>query len=399
MLLVLVLVLLLDASSAAAFLPHVYSTTSTASRGGRTFSSWLSPSVSSSVSTVLAARQRSRVDDDDGPTPAVPDDVPELIDPADIPELHYDKNSHPIPHQPWRRGTTEGCEDPIEAPWRQEAELIIKKAARMVGGNVLDVTWYLTQLVITINVDDAALEDVDEYTTGPEIIVAPDDDGGPEYFDPQDPNPEPIWADEEEYLYERDDEMEDLRKKTMYARKDPEDDDDDDLPPENPVKLYTPKETREDMAAMSQEEESRLENEERPVDGHVVFELNTPALSTIARAILDALEQVEDSLHVLERHEVILSSPGASNVLETQSQFDAHRGFNVIVETQDPFNSNRILKGKLLMRNSMDLVINKKGRMVTIPLNFVKCVKLCQQRPQQEGGGPVSWSLEATDSK
>jgi ribosome maturation factor RimP len=311
--------------------------------------------------------------DEDGPTPAARDDTPELIDPADIPELHYDKNIHPVPHQPWRRGTTEGCEDPIEAPWRQEAELTIRKAASMVGGNVIDVTWYLTQLVITV--DDDALEDVDEYSMGPEIIIAPDDDG-PEFFDPEDPNPEPIWADEEEYLYERDDETEDMLKKKIYAIKDADDEEeDDDLPPENPVKLYAEKETREDMAAMSQEEEARLENEERPMDSDI-FELNTAALSTMARAILDALEQVEDSLHVLERHEVILSSPGASDVLDTQSQFDAYRGSNVIVETKDPFNSNRVLKGTLLTRNSMDLVINKKGRMVTIPLNFVKCVKL-----------------------
>ena len=326
----------------------------------------------------LAAKQtkrpRSRVVDMDGPTPDTPEDVPELIDPSDIPELHYDKKNHPIPHQPWRRGTTEGCEDPIEAPWRQEASKLIKKAARMVGGNVIDVTWYLTQVVITV--DDTLLDMVDDYTTGPEIILAPNNEhDGPEYFDPEDPNPEPIWADEEEYLYERDDETEDMLKKNMYARKDEDDDDDVDWPVENPVKLFAEKETREDMAAMSDEEEARLENEERPVDSGIL-ELNTAALSTMARAILDALEAVEDTLRVLERHEVILTSPGAPDVLETQRQFDAWRGFDVIVETQDPFQSNRILRGKLLTRNSMDLVINKKGRMVTIPLNFVKCVKL-----------------------
>lgn len=32
--------------------------------------------------------------------------------------------------------------------------------------------------------------------------------------------------------------------------------------------------------------------------------------------------------------------------------------------------------GKLIDRNSMDLIINKKGHMVTIPLNFVRCVRL-----------------------
>jgi len=310
----------------------------------------------------------SKVVDQDGPTPEAPDDKPEIIDPESIPELHYDEDAHPIPHQPWRRGNMEGCEDPIEAPWRIQAEHLIKKSAGMVNGRVLDVTWYLTQVVITV--DDVSLEGVDEYTMGPEIVLAPDDDG-PEYIDPEDPNPEPIWADEEEFLYERDDETEDTLKRNMWVGGKT------DGAPENPVKLFVKHETREDMAAMSDEEEARLGMEETPVDSDV-FEINTPALSTMARAILEALETMEDELHVLERHEVILTSPGDEDLLETQSQFDEHEGSPVIVETQDPFGSNRVLKGTLLMRNSMDVIINKKGRMVTIPLNFVRAVRLPQ---------------------
>lgn len=56
--------------------------------------------------------------------------------------------------------------------------------------------------------------------------------------------------------------------------------------------------------------------------------------------------------------------------------FEMLRGSRVIVETRDPFESNRTLKGKLVDRNAMDLMINKKGRMVTVPLNFVKSVRL-----------------------
>lgn len=311
----------------------------------------------------------SKVIDVDGPTPEAPNDVAEVIDPKDIPELHYNEEHHPIPHQPWRRGSTEGCEDPIEAPWRIQAEVLIKKAANMVNGRVLDVTWYLTQVVITV--DEDSLDQVEEYTMGPNIELAMDDTG-PEFFDPEDPNPEPIWADEEEYLYERDDETEDTLKRNMWVGGK------DDGTPENPVKLYAKQETRADMAAMSEEEEAQLGMEETPVDSDV-FEINfTPALSTMARAILEALETVEDEIHVLERHSVILTSPGDPEFLESQSQFDKHQGSPVIVETEDPFGSNRVLKGTLLMRNSMDVVINKKGRMVTIPLNFVKAVRLPQ---------------------
>lgn len=328
----------------------------------------LSPNAKRIPSTQLAASASttpSKVVDEDGPTPAAPNDAPEMINPDDIPELNYDEDSHPIPHQPWRRGNMEGCEDPIDAPWRLQANHIIKKAAEMVGGRVLDVTWYLTQVVITV--DDDSLPNVEEYSMGPEIVVR-QDSNGPEYFDPEDPNPEPIWADEEEYLYERNDDQEEKEIKT-------------EVPP-NPVNLYVNQETREDMAAMSEEEEAQLSMEETPVDSDV-FELDTMALSTMARAILEALESVEDDLHVLERHEVILTSPGDPNVLEMQSQFDEHQGAPVIVETQDPFGSNRVLKGTLLMRNSMDVVINKKGRMVTIPLNFVKAVRVVSEEEEE----------------
>ena len=45
---------------------------------------------------------------------------------------------------------------------------LIKKAADMVNGQVLDVTWYLTQVVITVN--NETLDQVEEYTMGPNIV-------------------------------------------------------------------------------------------------------------------------------------------------------------------------------------------------------------------------------------
>ena len=134
-------------------------------------------------------------------------------------------------------------------------------------------------------------------------------------------------------------------------------------------------ETREDMAGLSDDEEVEIENEPVPVDGEVL-PIDTRAVSTIARSILESLEESDEELQVLSRHFVVLSSPGAPDVLDTQRQFDARRGQDVIVETIDPWQSNRVLRGKLLERNSMDVIINKKGRMVTIPLNFVKVVRL-----------------------
>ena len=177
----------------------------------------------------------------------------------------------------------------------------------------------------------------------------------------------------------------------MYARQEEGEEDlgldekEDDIPP-----LYATEETRGDQA-FSDGDEMDLEGPGKggrssKVDKRFQAQsatVDTQAVAVIGGAILDALEDVEDELRVLERHEVVLTSPGPPEVLETQKQFDAHRGDDVAVETEDPWESNRTLRGKLVDRNSMDVIINQKGRMVTIPLNFVRCVRLKYFNPDE----------------
>jgi len=107
--------------------------------------------------------------------------------------------------------------------------------------------------------------------------------------------------------------------------------------------------------------------------------VDTNSLSIIAKAIMDALEDddIEERLQILSRHEVILTSQGDEDVyVETQRQFDERRGELVMVQTQDPFGSNRVLEGNLVDRNALDVVINVEGRMVTIPMNMIAYVKV-----------------------
>ena len=79
----------------------------------------------------------SKVTDAHGPTPNVePDPFPE-IDIDTMPEMHYDPNNHPVAHQPWRRGDTDGCHDAITARWRLEAQDVICDAVNLVGGKVV----------------------------------------------------------------------------------------------------------------------------------------------------------------------------------------------------------------------------------------------------------------------
>lgn len=319
----------------------------------------------------LAAR--STVSDPAGPTPTIDDEVMETVRLEDLPETKYDVNNRPVPYQTWRRGTTDGCEDPIDAPWRQEAEDLIKKAAEVVGGTVLDVTWYLTQVLVHIDDDWEQIPKDYLKTRGPQIdIMEPEN---PMYYDPDDPNPEPIYSDRpEDPVYVRDTEQEEELAEKMYARAEPNEEDLG-LDPDK-VSFYVKEEYREaDALRYAEEVEQRYLREERPMEADHL-KIDSAAISTIAGAIIEALETVEDRLRVLERHEVVLTSPGAVDVLETQGQFDDHRGWDILVETQDPWDSNRTLRGKLVDRNSMDIILNVKGRMVTIPQNFVRCVRL-----------------------
>ena len=102
-------------------------------------------------------------------------------------------------------------------------------------------------------------------------------------------------------------------------------------------------------------------------------------LGLVGKAIIDALEdkEVDAKLDVIERHEIILTSANFDvEVVETQREFDNARGRDVFVHTRDPWESNRVLKGKLMDRNVLDIIINQNGRMVTIPNNMVEVVRL-----------------------
>jgi len=294
----------------------------------------LSFSLTKQTRTALFIRQPSKVTDEGLPRSAeefLDDHDIDVDENADLPtmtaeelelETKYDPNNHPIPDQPWRRGVTNGSEDPIAASWRVEAEDIITLAAERVGGVVEGITWFNTKCVITISRD--CMDNVIPALTGPTVQVVSDIEARESRTDFE-------WQDGP--LYERQ-----LREEGV-----------DNIPVMR--KRFVTK-------------------GEKPV--------NVDAISSIANSVLEALNEpsVDQRLDITSRHEMIITTPGISNVLETQKEFDAFVGFDVIVKTIDPFKSNRILNGKLVERNALDLKINVKGRIVTIPLNFVDQVVL-----------------------
>ncbi|KAG7364970.1 hypothetical protein IV203_038173 [Nitzschia inconspicua] len=356
-------------------------------------------SCSFSLHSASSRRERSRVSDPSGPSPVVEHVEPDTINLNDIAEAQYDENVHPIPHQPWRRGLTLGCEDPIDAAWRQEAERRIKLAVETTGGTYIDTTWYLTWMDVTIGDDfqDNPLLKSLFRGDGPEIKVVKrrhsflDEDkdfdtwGEEGYSD----EPKPLWADEdkEHVFFERDVEGDADRANRTYATAD-EGESDDDLnlnPIDKEVARFVEKEYREDMALRVKElkeiRQTQLDDEWHPLqkwDDEKQEYINTGGLSVIANTILEALEEVENELQVLERHNLVMSAATPKWCLDTQKKFDNARGKRVRVRTDDPWKSNRNLYGILVDRNSLDVYINQKGNMVTIPNNFVSGVELME---------------------
>jgi len=282
----------------------------------------------SSSSSSLNKLSPSKVEADDEPTPTREDseDDFEEADPSILDEGKYDPDHYPVKGQPWRRGETDGIHDPIKVPWRVEAEGIIKKACETVNAEVHDITWGNAYCLITI----ADMSEVEGIIDGPEVDI----DMGEWYDDsPTGTGPDYFWE---------------------------------------------PKMSEEEMMEYdSTHPKVRIEQMDDPIHEER-DKIDTYVLSAIAKAVLDALqdEEVEERLHIVSRHQMMFTTPGQPDVLNSQNDFDAYRGFDVLVETRDPWRSNRTLKGKLIQRTALDVLINVKGRMVTIPNNFVHKVKL-----------------------
>jgi ribosome maturation factor RimP len=355
---------------------------------------------SSSVSSALKVSP-SVVTDPDGPTPIIEPDPFPTVDIDQLPESHYDPDNHPIPHQPWRRGDTDGCHDPLSAPWRLEAESIISDAVAVVGGKVEDVTWYMAKCVISIN--EQSLSDVVSYTDGPEVrVVYPEkeDISGHVFEDPDVGTDNEYFTEEDELLdfeqYDEETEYE-ILKANM-----PEEFDEatgEPLPPREPR-------SREERAIEIEEEWTNRwldePREEKPADGMFSHPVDTKALSVVSQAIITALEDenVEKKLQILSRHDIVLTSPLDNPcILDSQKEFDAARDLDVYVETRDPWGSNRVLGGKLVDRNAMDVIINQdnSGRMVTIPNSMVHQVLL--PSGLAKGNARMRAALDAEDDE
>uniref|UniRef100_A0A7S4I2M7 Uncharacterized protein n=1 Tax=Odontella aurita TaxID=265563 RepID=A0A7S4I2M7_9STRA len=460
--------------------------------------------VGGGTATAVAPPPPSKVIDEDGPTPEKPPFVPDLIDVEQLQAMAaYDPAKHPVPHQPWRRGDTRGCEAPVDAQWRMEAEFIIEQSARRAGAYVEAVTWYLTFAVVTLNNDLSAVT-VDEldldgenhraeievdttrpgtnvWTDGPDDPDDPagfpqgtfhgeehmrvgsewadeddddDDDtgagGAPKYDEetgellpkpPKDTRGEAVFAHQQErmerlkrrrerkrmlklpglltprnlndagkmdydgYQKDADDYVEVLVERYGDVRNMTSEELDGALRVYNAYAWHmTPERLDEFRAYLLEKFDPVMENEgvdrdiyDTAVRGDGITDEYASRLSRVSGAILDALSDpdVDARLDILDRHELVLTSANFdTRVVETQREFDKNRGCDVYVQTRDPWESNRLLKGKLVDRNALDVVLNVEGRMVTVPNNMVGMVYLPEKHAESKAEFEIMVGME-----
>ena len=88
---------------------------------------------------------------------------------------------------------------------------------------------------------------------------------------------------------------------------------------------------------------------------------------------LDESELIPDA-YVLE-----VSSPGVSEVLESDRDFAVFKGFPVEIRLSEIFKKKDIWHGSLVGRDEENISLNLKGRLVAIPRELVQSVTLSNE--------------------
>ncbi|GAB4523440.1 MAG: ribosome maturation factor RimP [Pleurocapsa sp.] len=100
---------------------------------------------------------------------------------------------------------------------------------------------------------------------------------------------------------------------------------------------------------------------------------NCEQMSRALEAELDSAELIPGS-YVLE-----ISSPGISRTLNTEREFIAFKGFEVVVKTFAPYKEHKQWQGNLQGRDSENIYLNQKGKAIAIPRNLVAKVQLADR--------------------
>jgi len=87
--------------------------------------------------------------------------------------------------------------------------------------------------------------------------------------------------------------------------------------------------------------------------------------------------------------DLIVSTPGASDTLTTDNEFEVFKGFDVVVRTREPVKGKTIFEGSLHSRDEEWVRINKMGRIVKLPREAVDTVVLPKAKDGDRAGADI----------
>lgn len=101
-------------------------------------------------------------------------------------------------------------------------------------------------------------------------------------------------------------------------------------------------------------------------------------LETIHREIYTELETRDEELAIVSKYEIVVASPGVSDILKTERDFNSFKGFPVIVSTKELFKKKLEhegnLQGKLILLNLLFFVYSFINFNLLLFFNFFKVV-------------------------
>ena len=148
-----------------------------------------------------------------------------------------------------------------------------------------------------------------------------------------------------------------------------------------------------DDSIESEENEALLDDDDELVESLIQNNNNDKISSdqidivTITRAINVALSMDEEiGMKIAETHEIEVTTPGASDILQGDIMFEAYRGFDVIVETSQLKKNGKpkILEGKLVEKNETEVKVNVNGRISKVKNEFLVCVRLPKAKKEKK---------------
>jgi len=103
---------------------------------------------------------------------------------------------------------------------------------------------------------------------------------------------------------------------------------------------------------------------------------NVDDLMRFHRSMYEKMELDEELNRVLVNFEVLVASPGVSNILKIDRDYESFKGFPVIATTTTEFKKKTKFEGTLVERTEAAVVLSLKGRVVKIPRDLIDQVRL-----------------------